>query len=93
MEYFKNQTEIMTLDETANYFPSVRAGNYRRDQESDFALAGLLSGSSHLTLWYSRWLDSLFLLPFGRRARSSDSLLLLAYESQGLSSALALLGY
>ena len=41
--------------------------------ELHFASTGLpLSGSSYLISRHSRWLNSLFLLPFGRRARSSD---------------------
>ena len=43
------------------------------DHELHFASIGLpLSGSSHLISRHSRWLNSLFLLPFGRRTRSSD---------------------
>jgi len=54
------------------------------DHELHFASIGLpLSGSSHLISRHSRWLNSLFLLPFGRRTRSSDYR---RNESQGLSS-------
>lgn len=82
MKYFKNQTGIMTVDETVNYFPSWKlsqGSGIRFCFGRASAIVGFIAPD---IMAFS--LDSLFLLPFGRRARSSDSLIIGVRKSRPL---------